>query len=57
MSLLRLIEQYDLDPFLEEVDLVQYEDQSWQAVIIGNGVAKYLDSASIISQKRLGLSP
>ena len=44
MSLLRLIEQYGLDPFLEEVDLVQYEDQSWQAVITTQGYARLVNA-------------
>lgn len=44
ISLLRLIEQYGLDPFLEEVDLVQYEDQSWQAVITTQGYARLINS-------------
>jgi len=44
MSLLRLIEQYGLDPFLEEVDLVQYEDQSWQAIITTQGYARLVNA-------------
>jgi len=44
MSFLRLIEQYGLDPFLEEVDLVQYEDQSWQAVITTQGYARLVNA-------------
>jgi hypothetical protein len=44
ISLLRLIEQYGLDPFLEEVDLVQYEDQSWQAVITTQGYARLVNA-------------
>jgi len=44
ISLLRLIEQYSLDPFLEEVDLVQYEDQSWQAVITTQGYARLINA-------------
>ena len=44
ISLLRLIERYDLDLFLEEVDLVQYEDQSWQAVITTHGYARLINT-------------
>ena len=44
ISLLRLIEQYGLDPFLEEVDLVRYEDQSWQAVITTQGYARLVNA-------------
>jgi hypothetical protein len=44
MSLLRLIEQYGLDPFLEEVDLVQYEDQAWQAVITTQGYVRLVNA-------------
>jgi hypothetical protein len=44
ISLLRFIEQYGLDPFLEEVDLVQYEDQSWQAVITTQGYARLVNA-------------
>ena len=44
ISLLRLIEQYGLDPFLEEVDLVQYEDQSWQAVITTQGYTRLVNA-------------
>jgi hypothetical protein len=44
LSLLRLIEQYRLDPFLEEVDLVQYEDKSWQAVITTQGYARLMNA-------------
>ena len=44
MSLLRLIEQYGLDPFLEEVDLVQYEDQTWQAIITTQGYARLVNA-------------
>ena len=44
ISLVRLIEQYNLDPFLEEVDLVQYEDQSWQAVITTQGYARLINA-------------
>ena len=43
-SLLRLIECYGLDPFLEEIDLIQYEDQSWQAVITTQGYARLLNA-------------
>ncbi|NBQ39811.1 MAG: hypothetical protein EBU34_08525 [Alphaproteobacteria bacterium] len=31
-------------PFLEEVDLVQYEDQSWQAVITTQGYARLMNA-------------
>ena len=44
ISLLRLIEQYGLDPFLEEVDLVRYEDQSWQAVITTQGYVRLVNA-------------
>jgi hypothetical protein len=44
LSLLRLIQSYGLDPFLEEVDLVQYEDQSWQAVITTQGYARLINA-------------
>ena len=44
ISLLRLIEQHSLDPFLEEIDLVQYEDQSWQAVITTQGYARLVNA-------------
>lgn len=44
LALLRLIEKYELDPFLEEVDLVQYEDQSWQAVITTQGYARLMNA-------------
>ena len=43
-SLLRLIECYGLDPFLEEIDLIQYEDQSWQAVITTQGYARLINA-------------
>jgi hypothetical protein len=43
-SLLHLIERYGLDPFLEEVDLVQYEDHSWQAVITPQGYARLINA-------------
>lgn len=44
LALLRLMRKYELDPFLEEVDLVQYEDQSWQAVITTQGYARLMNA-------------
>ena len=44
LALLRLMHKYELDPFLEEVDLVQYEDQSWQAVITTQGYARLMNA-------------
>jgi hypothetical protein len=44
LALLRLMQKYELDPFLEEVDLVQYEDQSWQAVITTQGYARLMNA-------------
>ena len=44
LTLLRLIQKYELDPFLEELDLVQYEDQSWQAVITTQGYARLMNA-------------
>lgn len=43
-SLLHLIERYSLDPLLDEVDLVQYEDQSWQAIITPQGYARLINA-------------
>lgn len=43
-AILRLIQKYELDPFLEELDLVQYEDQSWQAVITTQGYARLMNA-------------
>ena len=43
-ALLRLVQHYGLDPFLEEVDLVQYEDKSWQAIITTQGYAKLINA-------------
>lgn len=43
-ALLHLIERYNLDPLLEEVDLVQYEDQSWQAIITPQGYARLINA-------------
>ena len=44
LALLHLIERYSLDPLLEEVDLVQYEDQSWQAIITPQGYARLINA-------------
>ncbi len=44
LALLRLMQKYELDPFLEEVDLVQYDDQSWQAVITTQGYARLMNA-------------
>ena len=44
LILFRLVERYSLDPLLEEVDLVQYEDQSWQAVITPQGYARLMNA-------------
>ena len=44
LAILRLIQKYELDPFLEEIDLVQYEDQSWQAVITTQGYARLMNA-------------
>ena len=43
-SLLHLIERYSLDPLLEEVALVQYENQSWQAIITPQGYARLINA-------------
>jgi hypothetical protein len=44
LALLRLMRKYELDPFLEEVDLVQYEDHSWQAIITTQGYARLMNA-------------
>jgi len=44
LALLRLMRKYELDPFLEEVDLVQYEDHSWQAIITTQGYARLINA-------------
>ena len=44
LTLLRLVERYSLDPLLEEVDLVEYEDHSWQAVITPQGYTRLLNA-------------
>jgi len=43
---IRLINRYTLDPFLDEIDLVQFEDDTWHAVITSNGYARLINQTS-----------
>ena len=40
---IRLMNRYALDPFLDEIDLVQFEDDTWHAMITSNGYARLIN--------------